>query len=130
MRHVARRGGVSTDEALRRVSPRRRRERRRRERERGRDPEHRIQGNPVYVYGENIETVRKVELWTGTVGSGTLKQNLGAGWDEESGRLETDSFEDASLDGQSGYVRVTTEAGFPIRFFNDAEITVLVLRRR
>ena len=31
------------DEALRRVSPRRRRERRRRERERGRDPEHRAE---------------------------------------------------------------------------------------
>ena len=43
MRHVARRGGVSTDEALRRVSPRRRRERRRREREGGRDPEHRAE---------------------------------------------------------------------------------------
>ena len=33
VRHVARRGGVFTDEALRCVSPRRRRERRRRERE-------------------------------------------------------------------------------------------------
>jgi len=33
----------SADEALRRVSPRRRRERRRRERERGRDPEHRAE---------------------------------------------------------------------------------------
>ena len=43
MRHVARRGGVSTDEALRRVSPRRRRERRRMERERGRAPEHRAE---------------------------------------------------------------------------------------
>ena len=43
VRHVARRGGVFADEALRRVSPRRRRERRRRERERGRDPEHRAE---------------------------------------------------------------------------------------
>ena len=39
---------------------------------------------------------------------------------KESGRLVTDSFEDASLDGQSGYVRVATEGGeatFPVTYY-------------
>ena len=47
MRHVARRGGVSADEALRRVSPRRRRERRRLARVDGRANRPRCAGSTV-----------------------------------------------------------------------------------
>ena len=79
-----------------------------------------VNGSPAYVHGTNIETATSVELWTGTVGSGTHVATIGAAWDATQSRLATESFEETSLENQSGYVRVVTDGGdatYPVTYY-------------
>ena len=79
-----------------------------------------VNGSPAYVHGTNIETATSVELWTGTVGSGTHVATIGAAWDAAHSRLATESFEETSLENQSGYVRVVTDGGdatYPVTYY-------------